>query len=339
MYSFRVFVVNVLVLSGLLFCLEMSFRAYNAIAGKGSNDGYVIDDDRYGWVHNIRFKERTVKNKCGEDVLMKTPQNKLIIKYPIYKDAEKTILFIGDSYTHAHEVSAGKAYYDTFEELGEGKYRVFAAAVGGFGTLQEFMILEEVYENIRPDYVIWQMCSNDIANNVFELDNASFFNNQRPRPYYEPETETILIKNPGFWMFDVSHVFRHAFLKIVALDWSKELGLLNWLNRSVSLNSEEHEYYRKNGFKIVDLLLEKAVTKYSNTKFIGFSTEELYNKEFGEIFVKNGADYWEDFPKFMNDQENTNCLPLDAHWNHYGNVVAGEKLFELFTKLMENNKK
>ena len=319
-----------------LILLEISFRIYNKAVGKSISDGYVIDDDKYGWSLNTEFKERVMKNKCGEDVLMKTPKHRLIIKYPKYESAEKTVLFIGDSYTHAHEVSTGSAFYDTFEKLGEGKFKVYAAAIGGFGTLQEYMLLQEVYEIVKPDYVVWQMCSNDIENNVFELDNASFFNNQRPRPYYDIKTGNISIKNPGFWLFDLSHGFRFIFPKIVAFDYKYNIGLMRFMNSFIELSEDKRKDYEEKGFEIVDVLIKKAVEKYPGTKFIGFSVNDLYDEEFGRIFDSNEASYWREFAKYMDTHQKYNCVPYDAHWNHYGNVVAGEKIFELFKKTVKN---
>ena len=334
----KVVIINCIILLIIFFCLELSFRVYSKIIGKSPSDGWVIDDDKYGWVHNVNFTGRISKNKCDEDVLMKTPPHRLIIKFPKYQKAEITVLFIGDSFTHAHEVSTGKAYYDAFEELGEGKYRVFAAAVGGFGTLQEFMILEEVYENIRPDYVIWQMCYNDFNNNVFELDKASFFNTQRKRPYYDLKTGKRYIDNPGFWPLGLSHGLQYVFVRVVAFDLEYKTGLLKWLDSFIKIEQKKRAEYDEMGFNVAETLIQNAIEKYPKTKFIGFAVNNLYNEKFEQIFINNGANYWEKFGKFMNDHENTNCLPLDDHWNHYGNVVAGKKLFELFTKLTENDK-
>lgn len=333
MKLFKIIVINVLILLTALMLMEISFRIYNKIAGKSISDGYVIDDDKYGWSLNTEFKERTVKNKCGEDVLMKTPKHRLIIKFPKYENAGTTVLFIGDSYTHAHEVSTGSAYYDTFEKLGEGKFKVYAAAIGGFGTLQEYMLLEEVYNIFKPDYVVWQMCSNDIDNNVFEMDNASFFNNQRPRPYYDLKTGNILMKNPGFWLFDLSQGFRFIFPKIVAFDYRYNTGLMKFMNSFIELSEDKRKDHERTGFEIAEVLIKKAVEKYPDTKFIGFSVNDLYDEEFGGIFYNNGALYWQKFAKYMDEHQKYNCVPLDAHWNHYGNVVAGKRMFELFEQL------
>jgi len=326
----KVISINILIIFTLLFMLEISFRIYNKIVGKSISDGYVIDDEKYGWIHNKTYREKQLKNKCGEDLLMKTPEHRLIIKFPKYDHTRRTVLFIGDSYTHAHEVSTGAAYYDTFEQLGNGKYKVYTAAVGGFGTLQQYLMLKEVYDDIKPDYIIWQMCSNDIENNVFELDNSSFFNNQRPRPYYNLKTGEIEMKNPGFWLFDLSQGFRFVFPKIVAFDHKYKLGLMKFMNSFIELDAKSRENYEKTGFEITEALIKKVIQEYQTSTLIGFSVNEPLDEEFRDIFVKNGAHYWEGFAKFMDGHKNYNCVPYDAHWNHYGNVVAGKKIFELF---------
>lgn len=334
--TLKIIVINVVLSLTVFVLLEIFFRVYNEIVGKSLDDSFIIENEKYGWIHNIKHKERIVKNKCNEDVLTKPPEHDLIIKFPKFEKAEKTILFIGDSYTHAHEVSTGRAYYGKFEELCAGKYRVFAAAVSGFGTVQEYMMFQDVYEIVKPDYVVWQMCSNDIENNVFELDNASFFNNQMPRPYYDLETGDIFIKDPGFWLFDLSQGFRYVFLKLVAFDYQHKLGLLKFMNSFIELDENLAEAYKIRGLKTVDVFIKKAVEKYPDTKFIGFSVNDLYDEDFNRIFENNGALYWQKFAKYMETHEKYNCVPLDAHWNHYGNVVAGTRLYELFEQLKEN---
>ena len=56
----------------------------------------------------------------------------------------------------------------------------------GYGSLQEFMILGRYLDEISPDIVLWQFCSNDFINNYHELESVSFSNNnQMTRPYYK----------------------------------------------------------------------------------------------------------------------------------------------------------
>ena len=124
---------------------------------------------------------------------------------------EKTkILFIGDSYTQAYQVSDGLAYYDVVGKSREDT-EVFAYGVGGYGSLQELMVLERWLRTIRPDLVVWQAHTNDIVNNDFRLESSSSENNNHMRrPYYEDGA--AVLRHPdgralGF-LAEISYVFR-----------------------------------------------------------------------------------------------------------------------------------
>src|SRR5262249_3996640 len=95
------------------------------------------------------------------------------------------VLFIGDSYTEAAQVSTGDAFY---EDLARARHdiEVFAVGGGGYGTLQEYMLLDEWVDQIRPNLIVVQMHPNDLVNNSHALESRSTTdNNQMTRPYWE----------------------------------------------------------------------------------------------------------------------------------------------------------
>jgi len=71
-------------------------------------------------------------------------------------DTNKTKLFIlGDSFTEMEYVSNGEEYYayleDTFNNL-----ELFVLGIGGYSSLQEFMVLDYFFDIIKPDLILWQ---------------------------------------------------------------------------------------------------------------------------------------------------------------------------------------
>ena len=310
--------------------LEGFFRLYNLAVGKPIS---ITNNSEFGWIPLLRDSEMITENRCGEKVISAPIDDSLIRKRPLYPNASTTVLFIGDSYTHAEQVSFGEVYYDVFDRLGNGKYRVFAAAVGGYGTLQEYMILQKVYDDINPDIIIWQMCDNDVENNVYELDNSSFFNNQRPRPYLEIETDNVVIKNPGIFLFEISQGFNYVFSRVLAFDRKYNGGFLAFCNSFIALSPEENKFYEKQGITVVNRVLKKARKEYPRVQFIGFSVNQRHDIAFGLQFQGAGMEYWSNFANQMEKQGKINCLPLDAHWNHHGHKVAGEYIYSLLQSI------
>ena len=98
----------------------------------------------------------------------------------------KRLLVIGDSFTEAVQVSNDKTYYALLQQHLGDKWQVFSYGMGGYGTLQEFLVMDRHWDEIRPDAIIWQWCSNDFCNNLFAWENRSKENYQIiPRPYLE----------------------------------------------------------------------------------------------------------------------------------------------------------
>ena len=63
---------------------------------------------------------------------------------------------------------------------------VFAYGGSGYGTLQESLVVDHYLPIVRPDLVLLQVSYNDFINNSFELERASYYNNNfLLRPYLE----------------------------------------------------------------------------------------------------------------------------------------------------------
>ncbi|RMG78505.1 MAG: SGNH/GDSL hydrolase family protein, partial [Bacteroidetes bacterium] len=95
-------------------------------------------------------------------------------------------LLIGDSYTQSVEVSDGKTFYDLWADSLDLDLWVYGMA--GYGTLQEFMILEKYLDEINPDVIMLQFCANDFIDNFWELEARSEYKVGLRRPYLKDTT-------------------------------------------------------------------------------------------------------------------------------------------------------
>lgn len=112
--------------------------------------------------------------------------------FRLFQDLDRSprILVVGDSFTQARHASDDKTWYA--ELARQTNAQVFAYGVGGYGTLQEAMAIEEFFGRIDPDAVILQACSNDVINNSLELERRSLSNNNLTvRPYADPDGRTF----------------------------------------------------------------------------------------------------------------------------------------------------
>jgi hypothetical protein len=98
------------------------------------------------------------------------------------------ILFIGDSFTWGFDVETK----DRFTEILRTRMPqadIVNAGVPGYGTDQEYLLLEKIWDTIKPDVVVLIYCSDNDRG-----DNAS---NMRYDGYYKPYLEQA----DGRWQF------------------------------------------------------------------------------------------------------------------------------------------
>lgn len=93
----------------------------------------------------------------------------------------KKVLFLGDSYTACAQTSDDKLFYKL---LGDSlPIEVFAYGAAGFGSTQQYLVLEKYLDAVKPDLVVWQFCSNDFIDNYWELEKMAGYHVRMRRPY------------------------------------------------------------------------------------------------------------------------------------------------------------
>jgi hypothetical protein len=235
------------------------------------------------------------------------------------------IFVIGDSYTAGHTVSDGGMYYQVLEKESDA-VEVFAYGGGGYGTLQEFMILDQYIDEIRPDIILWQFCSNDIINNLYKLESASFMNNnQMTRPYYEDgRIEWLFPTQYRGWLdkvFQSSYLFR--FLNIRLNIFASE--------KAGSIEDEwslEHPLYRKS-MQTTEELIGLVKSRAGNVPVVSFSVdaEDLFE----EISKRASIEFIRGVNAAVSQAKSSGLTvdgtPYDAHWNDVGQAIAGKVIY------------
>ena len=154
----------------------------------GSEHGLYVRDPALGWKmrENMSF-DTTETDASGR-------------KHPVHfqtftggfrafgdpRSPRKKLFFIGDSYTAATGVSNDLTYFGRIGALKEAE--IFAYGGPGYGSLQEFMVLDKYLDAIGPDAVIIQFCWNDFLDNNYNLDPLrSLYNGDFKRPHLDPD--------------------------------------------------------------------------------------------------------------------------------------------------------
>jgi len=244
------------------------------------------------------------------------------------------IFIVGDSFTHGVGVKEDKMYYEILKRDLNAELFVYGAY--GYGTLQEYMVIDKYFNEIKPDLVILQVSNNDFINNHWELERRSLRNNNfHIRPY--------LLKNhieyrfPKLWESYLVSFFSDS--KFVLTFLFKTQQLLSMLSEKGFLPSIE-DTIRKEGLNFVPFkesvetteeLMRKIKNRIENRFFVAFIVDQVepsFN-EFKKIFDRNGISFIDSIPAAISRVQSAehNLLFSDQnHWNENGHSLAGALL-------------
>jgi lysophospholipase L1-like esterase len=242
----------------------------------------------------------------------------------------KKMLVVGDSDTEAWEVSDGKQYYCVAAR--DLNATAVAYGAGGFGSLQERMVLDRLIPSEQPDLIVVQIGSNDFINNDYDLEKVSFTNNHSMmRPYWR--SGRIEYRWP-------SHFFP---------DWVEEARsqsrlLTNWYNRKlaavVAKSPGVEAEIDKTGASHPGFLRAAAETReiFAQIKtiaggrsLIALATDlkEPYQSAYRQMFHDLGIVLIEDAGVAANRayEQGVDVYVRDArHWNETGHRIYGDAL-------------
>jgi lysophospholipase L1-like esterase len=122
-------------------------------------------------------------------------------------ERKPTVMFLGDSFVWGYDVEA----HERFTELLRRELpaaRIVNAGVPGYGTDQEYLLLDRLWSAVRPDVVVLMYCTgNDRADNSANMRNGGYY-----KPY-------LARAGDGAWRFAGQPVpwSRHAYFRENAL--------------------------------------------------------------------------------------------------------------------------
>lgn len=244
------------------------------------------------------------------------------------KTNKTKVFVIGDSFTFAHSVSDGNTYYRYLEKHNDN-VEVFAYGGSGYGSLQEFMILDQYFDEISPDIVLWQFCSNDFINNSHELESISFANNnQMTRPYYRNGSIVWLFpKQYGGWLdklIQSSYLLRLFNIRLNTLAAEKKESIERKL-------SPDHPLFRKSA-KTTSEIMGFARERIGDIPMLAFLVDASTWMEstIRDICEAHSIDFIRGIPEAVAEAKKSGTIvdgsPYNTHWNGAGHAIAGERI-------------
>lgn len=295
--------------------------------------GAITFDPRVGWRATEGYERDLFETTQGGKVYRVHRSQKAhgFRAYGNVASRQPKLLVIGDSYTQAAAVSDDRTYYARLKDaLG---IEVFAYGAGGYGTLQEYLILDEVVDEIRPTMILWQFCMNDFINNDYALETASHVNNNGwTRPYWVDGH--IVLQSPKPTGVQVREwINRHSrflYFVISRIDRLRARVVPETVEREIERMGEQHAAFARS-VRITDELMGLVRARAGAIPIFAFNCEdqEPYNTAFAKIAAHHGIRYWEDVPRAIRlaVESGLDVLAADgAHWNEEGHAFIASSL-------------
>lgn len=252
---------------------------------------------------------------------------------PIETDKFK-LMIIGDSFTDGVLVDEDNMYYSYLKK--DLPVELFVYGGAGYGTLQEYLVLDEYIDVVRPDLIMLQLASNDLINNSFSLERKSYLNsNNLPRPYLiNDQIEVLTPASLGGVRLSLTQNSRLALRlfeksdKILSSLASK--SVVASVEEVIALkegNVQEYQEAVQSTSKLMDLMKRRA----QSTPVVVVPTDvsEPYFSTFRSIAEEREM-IWIDEPAFgiVKRMEKKEGVTQEdgSHWNELGHKYFGQAL-------------
>ncbi|MCX6908202.1 MAG: SGNH/GDSL hydrolase family protein [Verrucomicrobia bacterium] len=311
----------------VLLCVEIAIRVVELMLSPRS-----VPDDVLGWkeASNLTKHKKGIRSDGKTyDIVIHLGENGFR-PWGNTNSTQRRLLVIGDSFTNASQVSDDKTYYALLvNKLGSG-WQVFADGSSGYGTLQEYMILDRYWDTIKPDAVLWQWCCNDFCNNLFEWDNQSSANYcQRPRPYWEQGR--IVMRCPR--EVPVLSWHSHAYQWL----WPFVYNRL-WFRRDLPVdNLDSNAPLFQKAVAVTDEILAQARKRIGRTPVFAFvalgDETEPYQTAFGSLAANHGIQMIRGIDRRIAQKEAAGIVTtahpsIGGHWSEEGHAAIADVVYE-----------
>ena len=302
-------------------------------------------DAKLGWKIRPNYAlDWQMKDKAGVEYNLSIHYNKDGFKtFDDTTSSKPKVFFIGDSYTASSEVSNEKSFFNLIKDSLD--IEVFALGVGGYGNLQEYFILDEWVDRIKPDLVVLEVCNNDFLDNSYELEKASAYNIGERRPYLDSLGNIFYARPINFWQI-----------------WQKEILVFKWLDVKWNalkgkISGEEWqpaEYYCSNlkmqyqplvrSAEITEKIIVKMKARLpEGTSFLAFSADcfDPHMAIFRNIFAAQNIPFAEEPARLCVYSELDGKTPYAQdgyHWNERGHQLIAKGLVSELRRFFLNSK-
>ena len=281
------------------------FRALRA--GKSERSLVYRHDAELGWAP-VPASDSTVTNART----IHARHNELGFRdVEFQRDGRPVLLFLGDSFVWGVDAEAGERFTDLLRTR-LSNYQTVNAGVSGFGTDQEYLLLQRIWPTVKPDVVVLIFCTdNDRADNQTSIRYDGY-----RKPLFVPSDAGLkLTGQPVPWSLQnyVSDnwLVRHLWLARTAVAAYVEIRYprVSAPDATEQLIDKIRDFVAAHGAKLAvglqsrdEKLMQHLTTK--GIPFVTFDGAEAYGNDYGSHWTPDGhRDVAERLSKFLFDNK------------------------------------
>lgn len=129
------------------------------------------------------------------------------------------VLFLGDSFTWGWGIGQnGERYTDRLQEQ-FSDYQFTNVGIIGFNTLQEYLLLQHYFNDIKPDYLVLQIFANDFPENltaegIYPRPHFDFQDDFSIKNHPAPESNDGWIKKSIIYLGEHTYFYRQVIVRL-----------------------------------------------------------------------------------------------------------------------------
>lgn len=252
--------------------------------------------------------------------------------YREHPGSPMNFLVVGDSFTDGEGVREDAIYYRVIEEKLGGS--LFAYGGSGYGSLQEYLVVDEYIDKVKPTLILWQVDANDFYNNSWKFESAFCMGkgNTLRRPYFI--NGKIEYRYPRF--LGILGIHSRLFYRL-SLEVERSLMLVC---SKLPQNPEREKTLLEESKQITEQIARMMKERAGPVPVVAFlsSGSGVYPDDFREIFKNSGIDFIDGVPEAVREAERVRGRDLSlgpkiGHWNEEGSRVVGEFLLAELARL------
>ncbi|OGW26607.1 MAG: hypothetical protein A2X59_02730 [Nitrospirae bacterium GWC2_42_7] len=231
------------------------------------------------------------------------------------------LLFLGDSFVWGYDVEQDQLFTDKIQEM-IPDWEIINLGVSGYGTDQEYLLLQKYFDYYKPDIVFLIFNRSDYIDNELNINYGAYF-----KPFYEVENNDLKLKG-------------------VPVPKSANY----YYSEYQSLFSKS--YFLKAILKAYKVFFTPKALKLSNPTFYIVSDMKNFTEKKGSIFIMGSYIHENVMPQLEEldnillsyiNNNNMNHIRLKTdfvyyshgfHWTPRGHIMITD---EIYNYLKENN--